>query len=173
MKIPLFIKIILLLVILFLIIYSIYIYNVPNNDFVDWLNTLISTLTSVLFALIIAILLFYYQDNLIKKDTKNKYIAIIEKYIIEIWKSSSNLKDPQITYFIDKKKYDFYLFNIHKIIFEQAISSNVFDVEQTGFLLSILSVIDFHDIVIEKFINLNIRFDENSNSDKKSIISLK
>lgn len=169
MKIPLFIKIILLLVILFLIIYSIYIYNLSNNDFVDWLSTLISTLTSVLFALIIAMFLFYYQDNLIKKDTKNKYIMTIEKYLIEIWKASSNLKDPQITYFIDKEKLDIYLFNIHKIIFEQAICSNVFDVEETGFLLTMMTAIDYHNTVKEKYVNMSIRFDKNSKSDIESL----
>jgi len=169
MKTPLFIKIILLIVILLTISYSVYIYKVYNNDFVSWRNTLISTLISVLFALVIAMFLFYFQDNLIKKDTKNKYITIIEKYLIEIWEISSNLIDPQIIYFIDKEELDFYLFNIHKIIFEQAICSNVFDVEQTGFLLTMISVIDYHNTVKEKFINMSIRFDENSNSDIKSL----
>jgi len=169
MKTPLFIKIILLIVILLTISYSVYIYKVYNNDFVSWRNTLISTLISVLFALVIAMFLFYFQDNLIKKDTKNKYITIIEKYLIEIWEISSNLIDPQIIYFIDKEELDFYLFNIHKIIFEQAICSNVFDVEQTGFLLTMISVIDYHNTIKEKFINMSIRFDENSNSDIKSL----
>ena len=172
MKKFVFIKIISLIAIILALSYSVFIYNVSNSDFINWLNTAMSTVISVLFALIIAMSLFYYQENLIKKDTKNKHNTVIERYLIELWKNLSNLKEPTKIHFIDKEKKEelnFYLFNIHKIIFEQAICSNVFDVEQTGFLLYMMGVIDYHDIVKEKFVNLSIRFDENSNSDKKSI----
>ena len=164
-----FIAIILVIVVILTISYSVYIYNSQNTDFVGWLNTLISTLISVLLALIIATYLFYYQANLIQEDTKNKHIPLIEKNLIEIWKNLSNLEEPMKIQFNDKEELDFYLLNIPNIIFEQAVCSNVFDIKQTGFLLEMKSVVDYHNAVIEQFINTFARFDENSDSYKKSL----
>ena len=73
-----FVKVILSTVIILMIIYSLYIYICKNDDFVNWLNTLISTLISVSLALIIAMYIFYYQTNLIEKETKEKYLPLIE-----------------------------------------------------------------------------------------------
>ena len=103
-----FIAIISLIVVILTISYSVYIYNSQNNDFVSWLNTLISTIISILLALIIAICIFYYQTNLTQKDTKNKFIPLIEMELIDICKSLSNLKDPMKVIFRDGKALDLY-----------------------------------------------------------------
>lgn len=160
MKIPLFIKIILLIVILLTIFYSIYIYQFQNIDFVNWLNTLTATVISVLLVLLIAIYIFYYQTNLIQKETKDKFIPLIEMELIDIWRDLSNLKYTMKTQFTDDKELVFNLIVFHNIIFEQAIYANVFNAEQTHFLLIVMEEINFHNSVIEKFINSYSRFIE-------------
>ncbi len=165
----LFIKIILLIVIILTISYSVYLYNFQNTYFVSWLNTLIPTLISVLLALTIAIYIFYYQTNLIQKETKNKFIPLIEMQLIEIWKSVSNLKNPLKVIFNDGKELDFYTTIFPDIIFEQAICSNVFNQEQTRFLLAMKCATNFNRRITEQFINMNPRIDENPDNYKKSL----
>lgn len=164
-----FIAIISLIVVILTISYSVYIYNSQNNDFVSWLNTLISTIISILLALIIAICIFYYQTNLTQKDTKNKFIPLIEMELIDIWKSLSNLKNPMKVIFSDGKELDFYATIFPDIIFEQAICSNVFNQEQTRFLLAMKCAINFNRRIIEQFINMNPRIDESPDNYKKSL----
>ncbi len=96
-----FIKVILLIVSTLMISYSLYIYIYENDDLVNWLNTLMSTLISVSLALIIAIYIFYYQINLVEKETQNKFIPLIEMLLVDIWKSLSNLKNPLKVIFSD------------------------------------------------------------------------
>ena len=84
-------KVILLIVIILMIIYSLYIYICKNDDFINWLNTLISTLISVSLALLIAMYIFYYQTNLIEKETKEKYLPLIENSLILIWNNLADL----------------------------------------------------------------------------------
>lgn len=85
MKKNAFIVIIFLIIVTVTISYSVYLYYFQNNDFVDWLNTLISTIISILLALLIAIYIFYYQTNIIQKETKNRFIPLIEEELIGIW----------------------------------------------------------------------------------------
>jgi len=172
MKKSVFITIVLLIAIILTIFYSVFIYNVSNSDFVGWLNTLISTIISVLLALMIAIGFFSYQNKLAQTDTKNKFIPIIETGLIEIWKSVLNLKNPLTVRFSDKKKLNFYLTNFSYIVIEQAIISNVFDKEQTEFLMSAKNGIDFHNNIIEQFINMNPRFDDNPDIYRKTLTFL-
>ncbi len=164
-----FIKIILLIVIILTISYSVYLYNFQNTYFVSWLNTLTSTLISVLLALMIAIYIFYYQTNLIQKETKNKFIPLIEMQLVDIWKSVFNLKNPLKVIFNDGKELDFYATIFPDIIFEQAICSNVFNQEQTRFLLAMKCAINFNRCITEQFINMNPRIGESPDNYKKSL----
>ena len=164
-----FIKVILLIVIILMISYSLYIYIYENDDLVNWLNTLMSTLISVSLALVIAIYIFYYQMNLVEKETKNKFIPLIEMLLVDIWKSLSNLKNPLKVIFSDGKKLDFYTTIFPDIIFEQAICSNVFNQEQTRFLLAMKCAINFNRRIIEQFINMNPRIGESPDNYKKSL----
>ena len=172
MKKPLFVKIILPIVILWIIFYSIYIYQFQNIDFINWLHTLTATAISVLLVLLIAIYIFYYQINLIQEETKNKFIPLIEMELIDIWKSLSNLKNPMKVIFSDGKELDFYATIFPDIIFEQAICSNVFNQEQTRFILAMKCAINFNRRIIEQFINMNPRIDENPDNYKKSLVFL-
>jgi hypothetical protein len=164
-----FIKVILSIVIILMIFYSLYIYIYENDDLINWLNTLISTIISVLLALMIAIYIFYYQTNLIQKETKNKFIPLIEMELTDIWKSLSNLINPMKVIFSDGKELDFYATIFPDIIFEQAICSNVFNQEQTRFLLAMKCAINFNRRIIEQFINMNPRIGENPDNYKKSL----
>ena len=157
------------IVLILTISYSICIYQFQNDNFVSWLNTFFSTIISVLLALIIAIYIFYYQTDLIQKEIKNKFIPLIEMELIDDWKFLSNLENPMKIRFSDRKELDFYLFKVQNIIFEQAICSNVFDKEQTEFLLKMKGAIDFHNSVIEQFINMNRQFDKNPDIYRKSL----
>lgn len=167
MKKPLFIKIILLIVILSAISCSVYIYNVQNNNFFSWINTLIPTLISVLLALMIAIFIFNYQTNLIQKDTKDKFIPLIEMELIDIWKDLSNLKYTMKIQFTDDKELVFNLIIFHNIIFERAINANVFNAKQTHFLLTMMECIKLNNSITEKFINLQFRFIEEPDKCRK------
>ncbi len=160
-----FIAIISLIAVIFTISYSVYIYNSQNNNFVSWLNTLIS----ILLALIIAICIFYYQTNLIQKETKNKFIPLIEGDLIGIWIRLFDLQSPTKIKFNDGKIFCFYLDIFDDIIYEQAICSNVFDKEETGFLLKMKIKIKFHSSANEHFINLHPLFDESPDKHKKSL----
>ncbi len=167
MKKYLFIIIILLIIIILTVSYSIYVYNIQNDEFINWLNTLISILISVLLALIIAILIFNYQTNLIQKETKDKFIPLIERELIDIWKDLSNLKYRTKIQFADSKELVFNLIIFHNIIFEQAICANIFNAEQTHFLLTVMEEVNFHNSVIEKFIDLYSRFIEEPDKCRK------
>ena len=162
---------IIFLVIVFIltISYSVYLYNFQNPYFVSWLNTLISTIISVLLALMIAIYIFYYQTNLIQNETKSKFTPLIEMQLIEIWKSISNLENPLKVIFSDGKELDFYPTIYPDIIFEQAIYSNVFNQEQTRFLVAMKCAINFNRRIIEQFINMNPRINESPDDYKKSL----
>ena len=151
------------------IAYSVYLYNFQNTYFVSWLNTLISTIISVLLALMIAIYIFYYQTNLIQKETKSKFIPLIEMQLIDIWKSVSNLENPLKVIFSDGKELDFYPNIYPDIIFEQTICSNVFNQGQTRFLLAMKCAINFNRRIIEQFINMNPRIGESPDIYKKSL----
>ena len=122
-----------------------------------------------MLALIIAIYIFYYQTNLIQEEKKNKFIPLIEMELIDDWKFLSNLKNPMKIRFSDGNELDFYLFIVQNLIFEHAIRSNVFNKEQTEFLLKMKGAIDFHNIVIEQFINMNRLFGENPDIYRKSL----
>jgi len=170
MKKFVFIIIILLIAIILPISYSVFIYNVStNSDFLNWLNTLISTLISVLFALIIAIYIFNYQTKLVQNETKDNFNPLIEMLLIDIWKSFSDLKDTVTIQFTDGKELVFHSLVFQNTIFNQAIYANVFNPEQTKFLLRVVAEIDFHNNLIEKFINLSPRFAEEPNKFKKAL----
>ncbi len=169
MKKPLFIKIILLIVILLTISYSVYICKIQNIDFINWLNTLIATVISVFLALLIAIYIFYYQTNLIQKETKDKFTPLIEMELMDIWESLSNIKNPLKVIFSDGKELDFYATIFPDIIFEQAICSNVFNQKQTRFLIAMKCAINFNRRIIEQFINMNPWINESPDNYRKSL----
>lgn len=149
-----FIKVILSIVIILMIIYSLYIYICKNDDFINWLNTLISTLISVSLALIIAMYIFYYQTDLIEKETKEKYLPLIENSLILIWNNLADLTGKAKIRFRNGKEINLYTYTIQDIIFEQAIFSNVFNTTQTEFLLSMRNNINYNNKVIEMIINM-------------------
>lgn len=164
-----FIKVILSIVIILMIFYSLYIYIYENDDLINWLNTLISTIISVSLALILAIYIFYYQTNLVQKETKSKFIPLIEMQLIDIWKSVSNLENPLKVTFSDGRELDFYPTIYPDIIFEQTICSNVFNQGQTRFLIAMMCAINFNRRIIEQFINMNPRIGESPDNYKKSL----
>ena len=147
-------KVILLIVIILMIIYSLYIYICKNDDFINWLNTLISTLISVSLALLIAMYIFYYQTNLIEKETKEKYLPLIENSLILIWNNLADLTGKAKIRFRNGEEINLYTYTIQDIIFEQAIFSNVFNTTQTEFLLSMRNNINYNNKVIEMIINM-------------------
>lgn len=157
------------ILIILTILYSIYLYNFQNTYFVSWLNILISTIISVLLALMIAIYIFYYQTSLIQKETRNKFIPLIEMQLIDIWKSVSNLENPLKVIFSDGKEIDFYPTIYPDLIFEQTICSNVFNQDQTRFLLAMKCSINFNRRIIEQFINMNPRINESPDNYRKSL----
>lgn len=150
-------------------LYSVYLYNSQNTYFISWLNTLISTLISILLALMIAIFVFYYRANIIQKKTKNKFIPLIEEGLIDVWMSLFDLQSPMKITFSDGKIFCFHLNIFDDIIFEQAIRSNVFDKEETIFLLEMKVKIKFHNNVNEHFVNLHPQFDESTDKYRKSL----
>jgi len=150
-----FIKNILLIIIILTISYSIYICNFQNDDFINWLNTLISTLISVSLALIIAMYIFYYQTDLIEKETKEKYLPLIENSLILIWKNFADLTGIAKIRFRNGEEINLYTYTIQDIIFEQAIFSNVFNTSQTEFLLAMRNNINYNNKVIEMIINMD------------------
>lgn len=164
-----YIIIVFLIVPILTVSYSVYIYQFQNNNFVSWLNTLISTLISVSLALMIAIYVFYYRTNIIQKETKNKFIPLIEGDLIDIWMGLFDLQYPVKIKFNDGKIFCFHLNIFDDIIYEQAICSNVFDKEETRFLLEMKVKIKFHNSVNEYFVNLHLRFDESPDKYKKSL----
>lgn len=137
-----------------MISYSLYIYIYENDDLVNWLNTLMSTLISVSLALIIAIYIFYYQMNLGEKETKNKFIPLIESNLIGLLKSLAKLGDPMKIQFRNGEEVIICLVIFPNIILEQAIISNVFNKAQTEFLLSMKNSIDYHNKIVEQVINM-------------------
>lgn len=161
--------IVFLIVLILTVSYSVYIYQFQNNDFVYWLNTLISTIISVSLALIIAIYIFYYQTSLIQKDTKNKFIPLIEGDLIDIWTGLFDLQYPMKIKFNDGKIFCVYLDIFDDIIYEQAICSNVFNKEETRFLLEMKVKIKYHNSINERFINLYTRCDESPDKYRKSL----
>ena len=167
MKKFVFITIILLIAIILTISYSVFIYNVSNTDFINWLNTLIATVISVLLALMIAIYIFNYQTKLVQNETKDNFNPLIEILLIDIWKSFSDLKNTVTIQFTDGKELVFHSLVFQNTIFNQAVYANVFNPEQTKFLLRVISEIDFHNKVIEKLINLSPRFAEETDKFKK------
>lgn len=154
MKKPKFVKVSLSIVIILMIIYSLYIYICKNDDFINWLNTLISTLISVSLALIIAMYIFYYQTDLIEKETKEKYLPLIENSLILIWNNLADLTGIAKIRFRNGEEINLYTYTIQDIIFEQAIFSNVFNTTQTEFLLSMRNNINYNNKVIEMIINM-------------------
>lgn len=170
MKKNAFIVIIFLIIVTVTISYSVYLYYFQNNDFVDWLNTLISTIISILLALLIAIYIFYYQTNIIQKETKNRFIPLIEEELIGIWTGLLDTTKYSMKFkFSDKEIVYFYLDEYDDIIFEEAICSNVFNQEETRFLLEIKIKIRFVNIVNDHLINLRIRRDEDLKYYKRSL----
>jgi len=149
-----FIKVILSIVIILMIFYSLYIYVCKNDDFINWLNTLMSTLISVSLALIIAMYIFYYQANLVEKETKDKYLPLIENSLILIWNNLADLTGIAKIRFRNGEEINLYTYTIQDIIFEQAIFSNVFNTTQTEFLLSMRNNINYNNKVIEMIINM-------------------
>lgn len=150
-----FIKVILSVVIIFMIIYSFYIYICEKDDFINWLNTLISTLISVSLALIIAMYIFYYQSNLVEKETKDKYLPLIEGSLILIWKDLADLSEGVKIRFRNGEEINLYTYTIQGIIFEQAFFSNVFNTTQAEFLLSMRNYIEYNNKTVEMIINMN------------------
>jgi len=150
-----FIKNILLIIIILTISYSIYICNFQNDDFINWLNTLILTSISVLLALIIAMYIFYFQTDLIEKATKEKYLPLIENSLILIWKNFADLTGIAKIRFRNGEEINLYTYTIQDIIFEQAIFSNVFNTSQTEFLLAMRNNINYNNKVIEMIINMD------------------
>ena len=89
--------------------------------------------------------------------------------LIDIWKSVSNLENPLKVIFSDGKELDFYPTIYPDIIFEQTICSNVFNQEQTRFLLAMKCAINFNRRITEQFINMNPRIGEDPDIYKKSL----
>lgn len=172
MKKFVFITIILLIAIILTISYSVFIYNVQNSDFVSWLNTLISTLISVLLALMIAIYIFYYQTNLIQKETKDKFIPLIENNLISIWKGLTDLSGAMKIQFRNGEEGTLQLFYFQDIVFQQAIISNVFNKTQTEFLLSVRNYIHYNNRVFEMAINMNSLYSKNPDIYEENIKAL-
>lgn len=157
MRKPLFIKIILLIVILLTISYSVYTCNVQNNNFFNWLNTLIPTVISVLLALLIAIYIFYYQTNSIQEETRNKFIPLIEIELLDIWKSLNDSRDVMKIKLASDKEFVFQALIFQSTIFNQAVYVNVFNSEEAKILLKIIAEINFHNSLIDKLINLSTK----------------
>ena len=172
MKKIIFIKVILSVVIIFTIIYSFYIYICENDGFINWLNTLISTLISVSLALIIAIYIFYYQTSLVEKETKDKLVPLIENNLISIWKGLTDLSGSMKIQFRNGEKGTLQLFYIQDIIFEQAIISNVFNKTQTEFLLSVRNYIHYNNRVFKIAINMNSLYSNNPDIYEENIKAL-
>jgi hypothetical protein len=164
-------KVILLIVIISMFSYSWYIYIYENEDFVSWLNTLMSTIISVSLALIIAIYIFYYQSNLVEKKTRDKFIPLIEGALISIWKNLADLY-PMKFRFRNGEEANLYPYHIQDIIFEQAIISNVFNKTQTEFLLSMRNYIHYNNRIIEIAINMDSLYIENPSSNEENIKAL-
>jgi hypothetical protein len=172
MKKFVFITIILIITIILTIFYSVYIYNVQNSNFVNWLNTLIATVISVLLALTIAIYIFYYQTKLVEEETRDKFIPLIESNLISIWKGLADLSYPMKYHFRNGEEENLYLYYIQDIIFEQAIISNVFNQTQIEFLLSMRNYIHYNNRVMEIAINMDPLFTKNPDSNEENIKAL-
>jgi len=149
-----FIKVILSIVIILMIFYSLCIYVYKNDDFINWLNTLMSTLISVSLALIIAMYIFYYQSNLIEKNMKEKYLPLIENSLMSIWKDLASLSGGAKFRFKNGEEGILYIYFIQDIIFEQAIISNVFNETETEFLLKMRNSILKNNKIIEIALNM-------------------
>jgi len=164
-----FIKVILLIVIILMISYTLYIFFCENDDFINWLNTLISTLISVLLALLIALYIFYYQMNLVEKGTRNKFFPLIESNLIGLLKSLSDLGGSMKIRFKNREEVIICLVIFPNIIFEQAIISNVFDETETEHLLSMKNSIDYHNKIINQVTNMEHLFIESPDRYEKHI----
>jgi len=160
-------KVILLIVIILMIFYSLIIYIYENDDFINWLNTLISTLISVSLALIIALYIFNHQTKLIEKETKEKYLPLIEGSLILIWKDLPDKKGEVKIRFRNGEEITLYTYSIQDIIFKQAIISNVFNTLQTEFLLSMRNYIYYNNKIVEMIINMDHLCFQNPDSYKE------
>ncbi len=84
-------------------------------------------------------------------------------------KSLADLSEPMKIQFRNGEEVIICLVTFPNIIFEQAIISNVFNKTQTEFLLSMKNSIDYHNKVIEQFINMEHLFAENPDRYEKHI----
>ena len=148
------ILVILSIVIIIAILYTIYIYKCENDELVNWFNTLFATIISVLFALAIAMYIFYNQSNLIEKNMKEKYLPLIENSLMSIWKGLASLSGGAKFRFKNGEEGILYIYFIQDIIFEQAIISNVFSETETEFLLRMRNSILKNNKIIEIAINM-------------------
>ena len=148
------ILVILSIVIIIAILYTIYIYKFENDELFNWFNTLLATIISVLFALAIAMYIFYNQSNLIGKNMKEKYLPLIENSLMLIWKDLASLSGIAKFRFKNGEEGILHFYFIQDIIFEQAIISNVFSETETEFLLGMRNSILFNNRILEIAINM-------------------
>lgn len=148
------ILVILSIVIIIAILYTIFIYIFENDELVNWFNTLFATIISVLFALAIAMYIFYNQSNLIGKNMKEKYLPLIENSLMSIWEDLASLSGIAKFRFKNGEEGILHFYFIQDIIFEQAIISNVFSETETEFLLGMRNSILFNNKILEIAINM-------------------
>lgn len=162
-------KYILPIIIFSTIFYTIRIFEFHNTYYISWLNTLFSTLISVVLALIIAVYIFYCETEKKQKETKEKFNPLIEENLIDIWKDIAN-KD-NLTKIKFKKEPDLKLLLclFQDVALKQAIYSNVFNMEQTKLFLKMKAEINFHNGIIKQFINNSSNYFGNPDNFKYDI----
>lgn len=119
----------------------------------DWYNNISATLISILLAVSIGIGIFFFQNSVIQKQDKEKYLYILNVELAATWQSLYTTDNPLNINF-ENETYSFYVVYLQSIILEEAVRSGLFNKEETRILLRLIRYINFHNKNLDLLINL-------------------
>jgi hypothetical protein len=122
-----------LIIIIIVFIYSIYIHKKVPEKNVDWWNTFVATLISVLAALLVGLILYKNQINMDTEAKKNQFSKLLKAEISYNYRQLNS--GTPMTLNIDTSKYSLYITFVQPLILEQAALSGLFnEVDSENFL---------------------------------------
>lgn len=132
-------------------LYTLIIIKTKKDELWGWLNSLFSSLISILLGVVIAILIFNVQNKITDKNKKGSFLKLIS-YTFQTTKINLNSKPDTINFGDFNKSVVLALLEPSPI--ESAVNSGLFRAEETAYLLSLETNMKLYNQKVTYFLSL-------------------
>ena len=142
-------------------VYTLVVLLVSPGDLIGWFSTLVSTVASVLAALLIGLILFQHQTQETDRKKKEELEELLKNELSEVRRDIGNARTdvPDVALETTENSYTAHVMHIefhytHPLIVEEAARSGLFDTEQTSEMLALARNMRQHNVHVQEVMTL-------------------